>query len=75
MAEPVALKYRAFISYSHADTSWAKWLHCGLESFPIDKELVGRETVSASTASTSELRNAVVTAGAAVVQFTSGVPH
>ena len=28
--------------------------------------------VSASTASTSELRNAVVTAGAAVVQFTSG---
>ena len=30
------------------------------------------KVVSASTASTSELRNAVVTAGAAVVQFTSG---
>ena len=41
---PVALKYRAFISYSHADTAWAKWLHRGLESFRIDKDLVGRET-------------------------------
>jgi prolyl oligopeptidase len=44
MAEPIALKYRAFISYSHADTSWAKWLHRGLEGFRIDKDLVGRET-------------------------------
>jgi TIR domain-containing protein len=44
MAEPVALKYRAFISYSHADTNWAKWLHRGLESFRIDGDLVGRET-------------------------------
>lgn len=46
MAEPVAYKYRAFISYSHADTSWAKWLHCGLEGFRIDKDLVGRETAT-----------------------------
>ena len=46
MAEPVALKYRAFISYSHADTSTAKWLHRGLESFRIDKDLVGRETAT-----------------------------
>lgn len=38
------LKYRAFISYSHADTRWARWLHRGLESFRIDKDLVGRET-------------------------------
>jgi hypothetical protein len=44
MAEPLALKYRAFISYSHADTSWAKWLHRGLEGFRIDKDLVGHET-------------------------------
>jgi len=44
MAEPAALKYRAFISYSHVDTSWAKWLHRGLEGFRIDKDLVGRET-------------------------------
>ena len=44
MAETVAFKYRAFISYSHADTSWAKWLHRGVEGFRIDKDLVGRKT-------------------------------
>ena len=44
MAEPSAFKYRAFISYSHADTSWAKWLQRGIEGFCIDKDLVGRET-------------------------------
>ena len=49
MAEPVSLKYRAFISYSHADTSWAKWLHRALESFTIDKDLVGRETATGPT--------------------------
>src|SRR6185312_10010443 len=43
MAEPAAFKYRAFISYSHADTSWAKWLHRALENFTIDKDLAGRE--------------------------------
>ncbi len=46
MSEPASLKYRAFISYSHADTGWAKWLHRGLEAFHIDKDLVGRETVT-----------------------------
>jgi tetratricopeptide (TPR) repeat protein len=44
MTEPVALKYRALISYSHADTAQAKWLHRGLESFRIDGDLAGRET-------------------------------
>ena len=44
MTELTALKYRAFISYSHADTAWAKWLHRGLESFRIDKDLAGRQT-------------------------------
>lgn len=29
MAEPVTYRYRAFISYSHADTAYAKWLHRG----------------------------------------------
>lgn len=46
MTEPVALKYRAFISYSHADTAQAKWLHRGLESCRIDGDLAGRETKS-----------------------------
>ena len=39
MAEPVPLKYRAFISYGHADVTWARWLHRALETFRIDKDL------------------------------------
>jgi formylglycine-generating enzyme required for sulfatase activity len=37
-------KYRAFISYSHADSRLAKRVHERLENFHIDKELIGRET-------------------------------
>jgi hypothetical protein len=37
-------KYRAFLSYSHSDTAWAKWLHRALETYRIDKDLIGRET-------------------------------
>jgi formylglycine-generating enzyme required for sulfatase activity len=39
-----AFKYRAFISYSHADSDWAKWLHRAIESYPIGKDLAGRFT-------------------------------
>ncbi|MGB6536119.1 MAG: tetratricopeptide repeat protein [Xanthobacteraceae bacterium] len=39
-----AFKYRAFISYSHADTRWTKWLHARLEAFRIDRDLLGRGT-------------------------------
>jgi formylglycine-generating enzyme required for sulfatase activity len=39
-----ALKYRAFISYSHADTAAAKRVHERLEAFRIDKDIVGRAT-------------------------------
>jgi hypothetical protein len=44
VAEPAAIRYRAFMSYSHHDTAWAKWLHKALEDYRIDKDLVGRET-------------------------------
>jgi len=44
MAE--TLRYRAFLSYSHADTGVAKRVHGRLEGFRIDKDLVGRETPS-----------------------------
>jgi hypothetical protein len=44
MAVPTALKYTAFLSYAHADVSWGKWLHSQLESFRIDKDLLGCET-------------------------------
>lgn len=37
-------KYRAFLSYSHRDTARAKWLHRVLETYRVDKDLVGRET-------------------------------
>ena len=37
-------KYRAFISYSHADEEWAKWLHRALETYRVPKRLVGKET-------------------------------
>jgi len=39
-----SFKYRAFISYSHRDTSWARWLHSALERYHIDRDLVGRES-------------------------------
>ena len=32
---PVALRYRAFLSYSHADTKTAQWLHGRLEGYRI----------------------------------------
>ena len=41
---PVQFRYRAFLSYGHADTGWAKWLHGKLEGFRIDRDLVGRTT-------------------------------
>jgi Tfp pilus assembly protein PilF len=37
-------KYKAFISYSHADEKWARWLHRSLENYRVPKRLVGRET-------------------------------
>jgi tetratricopeptide (TPR) repeat protein len=40
----IAPTYRAFISYSHADRRWAKWLHRRLERFRLGTDLVGRET-------------------------------
>jgi TIR domain len=44
MTEAVEFRYRAFLSYAHADTSWAKWLHGRLEAFRIDRDLAGRAT-------------------------------
>src|SRR5262249_42982355 len=41
-----ALKYRAFVSYSHVDMTWARWLQSRLEDFRIDNDLVGRETAT-----------------------------
>ena len=42
--ETDTFKYRAFLSYSHRDATWGKWLHSALERYSIDKGLIGRET-------------------------------
>jgi tetratricopeptide (TPR) repeat protein len=42
----IPFKYRAFISYSHSDEKWARWLHHNLETYRIPKHLVGTETGS-----------------------------
>ena len=39
-----AYKYKAFISYSHSDEKWARWLHRSLENYRVPKRLVGRDT-------------------------------
>jgi len=41
---PDEYKYKAFISYSHADRRWAKWLHRTLETYRPPGHLVGQTT-------------------------------
>jgi MTH538 TIR-like domain (DUF1863) len=38
----VVYRYWAFISYSHHDEKWARWLHRELETYGVPKRLVGR---------------------------------
>ncbi|WP_426700063.1 TIR domain-containing protein [Rhodanobacter sp. Col0626] len=44
-----AFRYRAFISYSHQDRSWAGWLHKALEAYVVPKRLVGQTTAAGVT--------------------------
>lgn len=37
-------KYRAFISYSHADEGWGDWLQRALETYRVPQALVGKDT-------------------------------
>ena len=39
-------RYRAFITYSHQDEFWAKWLHKALETYRVPSRLVGMETAA-----------------------------
>jgi WD40 repeat protein len=34
-------RFAAFISYSHADTKWGRWLHKALETYRLPRSLVG----------------------------------
>ncbi|NVJ96880.1 MAG: toll/interleukin-1 receptor domain-containing protein [Alphaproteobacteria bacterium] len=36
-------EYNAFVSYSHADDLWARWILRGLESYRVPRHLVGTE--------------------------------
>jgi tetratricopeptide (TPR) repeat protein len=47
MSDPFAFQYRAFISHSHADARWAKWLHRWLEAFRGNEDLMGRDATGA----------------------------
>ena len=42
------VSYKAFISYSHQDESWAKWLHKALESYKVPRGLVSELRKSGS---------------------------
>ncbi|MFT5426954.1 MAG: WD40 repeat protein [Gammaproteobacteria bacterium] len=37
-------KYWAFISYSHEDAHWGKWLHRTIETYRIPKKLIGKDS-------------------------------
>jgi len=37
-------RYKAFISYSHQDENWARWLQRALENYRIPKVMVGKRT-------------------------------
>src|SRR5215469_3789312 len=41
-----ASRYRAYISYSHADRRWADWLHKALETYRVPSRLVGTQTAA-----------------------------
>jgi hypothetical protein len=44
--EPPSYKYWAFISYSHRDESWARWLHTALETYRIPAQLAQRHAIT-----------------------------
>jgi len=37
-------RYKAFISYSHVDEAWARWLHRAIEAYHLPRNLVGLKT-------------------------------
>jgi len=37
-------RFRAYISYSHGNEGWAKWLHHAIESYRVPRKLIGTTT-------------------------------
>src|ERR1700716_698808 len=44
VAEVSAYRYRVFLTCSPGDQAWGRWLRAALESFHIDRDIVGRQT-------------------------------
>ena len=42
--DDAAIRYKAFISYSHGDAAAARWLHRALEGYRVPRRLLGRRT-------------------------------
>lgn len=42
--ELAAKRYKAFISYSHADAAMGRWFHKRLENYSVPKSLIGKQT-------------------------------
>jgi hypothetical protein len=40
LSDSEAFRYRAFISYSHADAKWGDWLHAALETYRVPARLI-----------------------------------
>lgn len=49
MGNAALLKYRAFLSYAHADKGWANWLHRRLEGFHLDADLAKKSRLPGPT--------------------------
>ena len=62
-------KYKAFISYSHSDEKWARWLHRSLENYRVPKRLVGQPSAVA------ELRHILITSGADLARALAAPPQ
>ena len=41
-------RYKAFISYSHTDEKWAKWLHKCLETYRVPKHIVRKHALESN---------------------------
>jgi tetratricopeptide (TPR) repeat protein len=41
-----SFRYRAFLSYSHRDETWARWLHRAIEGYRVPSRLVGTATAA-----------------------------
>ena len=76
------MKYRAFLSYSHADEKWARWIHRSLERYRVPKHIAAagalpgarlkpvfldRDELGSSTSLSASIREALADSEALIV--------